>query len=429
MYQVGDIAQFSTFGTVVGSATPIYVWKFWDGNVQVSATNFGSVTKRLNIGGNPSEGGSAPYVIPYRCDICDNLGNTVQVVPFTIPVNNPPSIYGAPTINPNNQAFPFSTVATVQAYDMENHGVSFYWYYGTNPIGGKDTTSTVGTVSGTYMGTITGVTPTLFRNQLTTTVNGSGTILTCKLVDGDGGTNLLNLPLEGFDPNAPQFSVAAVPNDITADASTLSSAVIAPGQVVQFTAYASDPSPGQIIFTWYLYGTNGWNAPDIPVVSHGTTTALALGFRNDFYRNISGEVGTGERDAIVSATNASTGKTVFSTIPVELIQNSAPVVASVGVYNGITDQAITTITKLAPPARTTIRLAGTASDANNDVVYFKWDVTAPVTPTSYTLYGHDAYIDISDWNSGVYLTYGQVTAIDKFGALSSSFTLPQFTIL
>ena len=446
--QVGDVVIFMTAGTAPGSASPNYVWKFWDGSVQASNQNQGTVSKRLNLGGNPAEvgqgaGGSPPYVIPYRCDICDSYGTTVEVVPGTIGVNNPPTIYGAPSVSVDNQAFPFTTQIQVEAYDLEQTApppyVHFFWYYGTNPIGGQDVTAAPVDVAGTYYGTLIGSTRKAYANTLTANITTEGTVFTCKMVDNDGGTNLFSVPVDGYDPSAPSFSVAAAQANVTLDAATLPDAVIAPGQVVNFSTFANDPTAGNIIFTWYLYGSNGWTASDIPHLDHGVTTALQVGYQNAYARDISGETGDGIRTAVVTATNASTGKTATSSLDVNLIQNDPPVLTGIRVYSadGLTDLTGVPITLLASPAHTIVRFSGTATDANEDVVVFRWDFTTPATnddtlgagPANFTLYGRDAYVDISSWPaSSTYTQLGYATPIDKYGADGTPVPIPQVTL-
>lgn len=433
MNQVGQLKTFYVEGTPPVFPAPIYVWKFqWDGDVIVTGTENGSVVKRLNVGGNPAEGVGPPFVIPFRCEICDRLGNTVQVLTSTVAVNNPPTVVGAPTITPNNQAFPFQTNIKISAYDLENAGLTFLWYYGTNPIGGKDVTTGPVNVDGTYYGTLPGLTRDLYTNTLDVTIYGAGTALTCKIVDAESGTTRITVPTQGYDPGAPQFSVAAQPNTLTADASTLPSQYIAPGQTVHFTAFATDINPGRINFTWYLYGSNGWNALGIPFVDPGTRLALeGGGWRGDLVRAIDGESGSGLRTAIVSATNTATGKSIYSSIPVRLLQNEAPTMTGVQIYDVTTGLPITEIT-LTPPSRTVVRFSGTAADANSDVVYFQWDFTTPGAPANYTLYGRDAFVDVTDWPgspSGIlYSLLGNVKAVDRFDVSSSLMSIPQLIV-
>jgi len=397
------------------------------------------VAKRLNLGGNPAE--SPPFTLPYRCEICDRGGTVIAIVPGMIAVNDAPTIYGSPTVIPDNEAFPFQTQVEIKAYDLENNGVNFYWYYGTNAIGGQDVTTGPVAVPGTYYGTLIGSDRNAFTNTLTTTVYGAGTVLTCKLVDGDGGTNLFSVPIEGFDPSAPLFSVAAVQSGVTLDAASLPDAIIAPGQTVDFTTFADDTTPGGIVFTWYFYGSNGWNGPGIPHVDHGTTTPLSQGYRNNYTRDISGETNTGLRTAIVTATNASTGKTATSSVDVNLVQNTLPVMTAIRIYSndGSQDLTDTALVKQALPAHTIVRFSGTAFDANDDVVIFRWDLTTPATddvsagagPADYTLYGRDAYVDITSWPSSTVNpagSLGVVRPIDKYGGEGTPALLPQVTL-
>lgn len=426
MNQVGDLKTFRVLGTPPVYPDPIYVWKFWDGQAMATGTESGSIQKRLNLGGNPAEGGGPPFVVPYRCDICDQLGNVVQVITSTIAVNNPPTVVGAPTITPNNQAFPFQTQIVLNAYDLENGGLDFYWYYGTTPVGGGVKSGPVN-VAGTYYGTLPGLTRDLYTDTFNATVYGSGTVLTCKIVDGNGGTTSINVPVQGYDPGSPQFSVAAQPESLTTDASTLPTHIIAPGQNVQFSVYAADETPGELAFMWYFYGSNGWSSTR---VTTGTVIPMERGARSDYLRSIAFET-PGVRTAVVSVTNLATGRSVYSSIPVTLVANQAPEMDSVGIYN-VDGEQITEIVKDALPQRTIVKFSGTATDADMDIVFFKWAFTAPAAPTTFTLYGRDAYVDVSDWpgsSSGIdYATLGVVTATDKYGVESSTFAIPQLTI-
>lgn len=424
MNQVGDLKTFRVAGTPPSYPQPLYVWKFWDASVIATGTYSGSVQKRLNLGGNPSES----FTVPYRCDICDGLGNLVQVVPDSVVVNNPPTVVPSPTIVPNDQAFPYQTTITTRAYDLENTQVKFFWYLGTNPIGGQDTTAQDFTVQGTYYGTLTGLTRDGYTNILTATALASGTVLTCKLVDADSGTTALQYELRGYDPAAPQFSLAATPESLTASASTLPIQRIAPGQYVTFTGYGYDPTPGDLYFTWFFYGSHGWTQPGLPIIYGDAGTNVGQGERSEYRLQIGAETTAGQKTAIVAVTNQSTGRTTYSSIPVRLDMNDAPSVSSVGIYDPVTGQAITSIAKLALPSRTLVRFSGTASDADLDVVTYRWDIYTPPAAAAYTIYGRDGFVDVTDWTLGVKTTIGVVTAVDRYGVSSPTFSIPQLTI-
>jgi hypothetical protein len=426
MNQVGQLKTFRVMGTPPAYPVPIYVYKFWDGSVIATGTYAGSVQKRLNLGGNPAES----FTVPYRCDICDNLGNVVQVVTSSIQVNNPPTIVPSPTVVPNDHAFPYPVTISVRGYDLEDNGVAFFWYHGTNPIGGKDSTAnTPAGVAGTYYGTLIGANKTLYTNTFQDTVVENGTVLTCKLVDGDSGTSTINFELRGYDPSAPQFSVAASPDTVTSGASTLPVQVIAPNQTVKFTAFGYDPTPGSLLFTWYFYGSNGWSQPGLPVITTDTGTAVSQGLKSEKDLPIATEVTAGQKTAVVSVTNTVTGKTSYSSIPVRLILNEGPTITSIGLYDATTGQPVTTITKLASPLRTLVRFSGTASDSNEDVLSFRWDINSPPASAAYTVYGREGYVDVTDWTSpATYTNVGALTATDRYGVVSSTFSMPQITI-
>jgi len=248
-------------------------------------------------------------------------------------------------------------------------------------------------------------------------------------VDGDSGTSSINFELRGYDPSAPQFSVAASPDTLTSGASTLPVQVIAPGQTVKFTAFGYDPAPGSLLFTWYFYGSNGWSQPGLPSITTDTGTGVAQGFKSEKDFPISSEITAGQKTAAVSVTNTSTGKTTYSSIPVRLVLNEAPVITSVGMYDATTGLPVTTVTKLAAPLRTLVKFSGTASDANDDVLLFRWDIYSPPAVAAYTVYGRDGFVDVTDWTSpATHTSVGVVTATDRYGVSSSSFSLPQVSI-
>ncbi len=426
MHQVGDVVTLRVMGTPSAASEPVYVWKWWDGAVAVTGTASGSVLKRLNLGGNPAES----FTVPFRCDICDALGNVVQVLPDTIQVNNPPTVVPSPTASNLDKPFPYTSQIVVKAYDMEEAGVNFYWYSGTTPTGGHDaTTSAPASVEGTYYGTLTGLMRTLYTNTFDIDVLSAGTVYTCKLVDGNAGTNLLHFEMRGYDPAAPLFAVAASPETLTASATSLPVQTIAPNQFITFTAYGYDPVPGALQFCWYFYGTHGWSQPGLPKIYPDSGTITGQGSKSSLTFGIEDETTEGEKRVLVAVSNAVTGKTTWTTIPVRCVLNVAPEITSVGVYHPTTAQEMSTVTKLTPPLRTLVRFSGTASDANNDVLNYRWDIYAPPASTAYTVYGRDGFVDVSDWSSGVKTAVGVVQASDRYGVSSAAFTIPQITIV
>jgi len=416
MNQVGQSKMFVILGTPTQSELA-YVFKWWDGQVTVVANGTG--TKQLNIGGNPSDS----FLLRYSCEICDPLGNS-QLVSGSIGWNNPPSIVPSPTITPNQGAFPFQTAIVTRAYDLEEAGaIKFFWYSGTDPIA-SGVTAGVGLMPGTYAGTIVG-NKTVYQNTLAFAVTQTE-VLTCKVVDVDAGTTSLSYRLSGYEPGSPQFSVAAQPDSLTADAATLPSQVIG-NQPVTFSAYAADTQSGSIAFYWSLYGTNGWTAPNIPYFSTGVSVVTGGGVRNDFTRDISAETVTGIRTALVTVTNTSTGKSAFSSVDVNLIKNDAPAVSAVNVYSA-TSGALLDSTSVSKAANPIVKFSGTASDPNGDVVYYQWNLSQPVAPSVVTLYGRDIFVDISNYPTSN-VTLGSVKVVDRLGLESAPFTIPTFTVV
>ena len=75
------------------------------------------------------------------------------------------------------------------------------------------------------------------------------------------------------------------------------------------------------------------------MLSHGVTTPLAHGSRNDFVWSIAAdEVGGGVRTALDTASDARTGLTALSATGVNLAEIGVPVVTSTGLYNATTGE-------------------------------------------------------------------------------------------
>jgi len=88
-----------------------------------------------------------------------------------------------------------------------------------------------------------------------------------------------------------------------------------------------------------------------------------------------------------------------------------------------------TIAKVALPTRTMAQFSGTGTDADGDVLSYTWSITAPVSPTSYVLYGRNAFVDVSEWPSSTYAAIGNVVAVDKYGQESLPFSIPTVTVI
>jgi hypothetical protein len=411
MNQVGDLKKFVVQGTPPAGSLA-YVYRWWDDSVAV--TSNGTGIKQINMGGNPSDAG----LLRFKVVIVDDLGNS-QVLNNSIQVNNPPTIIPSPTLSLNDGAFPFQTTITTRAYDMEGDAFSFLWYDGTIAIPSGSTVSD-GVVTGTYAGTLVG-SKSSFKNIFSYAVT-QNKVLTLKLVDAQSGTSSLNFELRGISPQAPSFSLAFTPPTVAADASTLPTQVIAPGQFAQFTAYASDSVAGSISFYWAFYGSNGWSST---IFSTGSSVPAQNGLRNNVFHALSTET-AGLKTAYVTVTNTVTGKSDTANVEVTLVENAAPVISYIQAFDPGLNGTITTISHLASPAA--IRFSGTATDANNDVVTFKWSFIQPsgVLPTNLVLWGREVTVDVSGY-AGQF-TQGSVVAVDRFGVSSVPFNIPQIPI-
>lgn len=412
MNQVGQVKNFTVQGSPP-AGTLAYVFKFpWDLSVIVSGS--GSVSKQLNLGGNPSDA----FLLRFNCEICDQLGNS-QVLNGSIACNNPPTIVQAPTVSGNNQAFPYQTTITVVGYDLEQAGPLVYdWYSGTTALPSGVTTS-AGLVPASYAGTSVGML-TAYQNVMTTTVAATE-VLTCQVVDANAGTTSLGFRLDGFAPGAPQFSVAAQPSSLTATPTTLPTAVIS-GTPLLLTAYASDTHSGSLAFTWSFYGSNGWQASTIPYFSAGTVAAVPGGYRGDLLYSVAGEQTAGQRTVNVGVTNLSTRVTAQSQIQVTLVVDGPPVVQGVNVYDAVTGLPLPTPFTLRNTG--TVRLSGVASSPQSETLYYAWSIVGqPVVPVNTTLYGPDVLLNVSGYAPGSY-ALGTVIAVDVYGTVSQPFSIP-----
>lgn len=429
MNQIGDSLIFVGPGTQPGSACPFYVWKMWDGQALVSAENCGAVSKCLNKGGDPLQTALvAPFLLPYTCEICNDEGTVFKTLFRKVEVNNPPTLASAPTIVPNNQAFPFQTQLQVVAYDLENNGVTPLWYANSEPVPGAVTTGPVA-VPGTYSGNWIGANRNAYTSTLVTTVYSQGTVYSCKLVDGDMGTNALVLSVMGYEPGDPHFAIAAQPNSVTVDGSTLPDAVIAPGQTVNFTVYGYDSTAGNLdlVYTWYFYGSNRWDQPAVPIIAHGNTTALLQGSRNDYALDISGEVSAGLRTAIVTVTNSHTGRTATAALEVSLTKDLAPVMSGIRINDAITGADLHGVVTAAEAAL--VQFSGIATDGNDDAIVYRWDFVTPDLLPNYTLWGANVFVDITNWPSAVYSALGLCTPYDKYGQAGEPMVIPSLQVV
>lgn len=418
--QVGQVETFAVMGTPP-SQPLAYVFSFWDGSSITTA--YGSTTKELNAGGNPAN--SPAFTLPFRVDVCDRHGNS-QVITGTVGVNNPPTVFGAPTITPNDAAFPFVSQVVTRAYDLEEAGgILFLWYDGARPIA-SGVTANVGATPGTYAGTWAGANKTVYQNTVSHLIS-QGTVLTCKIVDVELGTTALDYRFNGFDPAAPRFSVAAQPDSLTADATTLPDQYIG-SQPVVLTATASDTQTGSLAFYWSFYGSNGWEATDIPYFSTGQSSPTQTGWRSDVTRSVSGELTTGLRTVDVSVTNVATGKSALASIQVTLVRNENPAVSAVNSYRALTGVLETSFSQNVGNNNYVCKFSGTATDPNRDVLYYQWELALPTSPVeNVTLYGRDVYVDVRRFSTGAH-SLGTMKAVDRLGLASSLFTLPSITV-
>jgi hypothetical protein len=409
MNQVGETKTFSLSVTPPSTAgIYAYIWKFWDNTVAV--TKVPTVDKVLNIGGDP---GNSRKLF-FTCQPVKEDGQSVLITGEVV-VNNPPSVIPSPEITNNDDFFPYPTQIRISAYDVENDGLSFLYYnsLGT-PLGGGSTVS-IGTITGTWNGTA-GLYQG-YQNTFTGTITDETTI-TLKIVDSSLGTRVVDFDFFGDTPPPPTIGVTADAEALTTDATSIPDQRIGPGQIVNFTVYASDPVSPNFRFVWSFWGSNGWNGNTF---SNGTSAPTADGsVRNTLSKDIASESG-GSKTVLVSVTNLNSGLSTEIPVYVNLIANSTGTTCTFTVTNenGIAQSG-------AVPAGTKLFYTATVVDPQNDVVTYKWTIAQPVSPNPLRLWGREIMLDTTGFASlsEILVTLLSVDRMDG----QATFTAPTITI-
>lgn len=412
MNQVGQTKTF-TLSVVPPAESGVYayIWKFWDGTV--AATTTPTVTKKLNVGGNPANS----RLLYYTCEPVMEDGRSIMIT-GQIEVNNPPDVVPSPTVSNNDQFFPYATDIALTAYDPDNDPLTFK-YYSDGTLLGQGATSVVGVVNGTWNGTQGSFNGT--HNVFTHTVQSEQTVQLL-IYDNQGGTRSIDFPFYGENPPAPTIGVTADPDSITADASSVPDQRIGPGQVVTFNVYAADPVSNDFEFLWSFFGSYGWATNSF---STGTSAVQPDGsVRNTYDKDIASESG-GDKRVVIRVTNTTSGQSTEFPINVTLVANEVATSGTISVAdeNGNAVAAGATVA-----SGTKLEITAVVVDPNNDIINYKWSITQPsgIQPTTLRVWGPKVVIDTTDWPAASQII-GTVTAYDRMqGAVS--LTLPVINI-
>jgi hypothetical protein len=408
MNQVGDIKTF-TLSVVPPASSGVYsyVWKFWDGTV--AATVKPTVTKQLNIGGNPLNSRK----LLFTCTACMEDGQS-ETVNGEVIVNNPPQVVPSPEITVNDFYFPYATQIKVRAFDIENDAMVFTYYNSAGQVLGNGSTSSIGLVNGTWNGTVGSYNG--YQNIFNTTIQ-SEQIVTLKISDAQQGTTSLAFGFYGQAAAPPIVGVTASQDTITADASSIPDQRIGMGQFVDFSVYANDPVSQNFSFLWNFWGSNGWAANSF---STGTTSVQPDGsVRNAVSKNIEGESG-GLHTAIIRVRNNTSGQTVEFPIDVNLIANTVATSGTISIRNQL-DQVILPNAEVA--VGTKLIYSALVEDPENDIVNYKWTFVQPsgtVAPTTLRLWGRSVILDTTGYSSG----YEIIPTLVAYDRMKASLTVP-----
>jgi hypothetical protein len=387
MNNVGDVKTFILNGQT--PSEPItYVWNWWDSTVNVTAS--GTVSKALNIGGNPSDS----YLVRYSVTDVDDIGQS-STFSDSMVVNNPPSIVtGTARLSHNGETFSFQTSGTLVAYDLESHVIQFAWFAGGQFVGNGSNSSQFGHVTGTYAGTQIGERMVSSSQiDLVVTTNGS---LTCFVWDDQGGTTAVEFPLFGHSPQAIPLSTNSSSGGTTVDASGTPTLRIGANEFAQFVVYTPSQTH-QLTFQWAYFGSNGWAQTEY---SNGTTTAFSDGsFQNVDLKAVQNET-VGQKVAECFVRDTTTGFVSTVKLGINLVANQLPVINAVNIL------------PVAPHVGDVLSFSADASDPNGDLVHYTWNFTSP---SVVTLYGRKVYKATTGLGVGVRVS-GQLVVTDNLGA-------------
>lgn len=386
MNNVGEIKTFILNGNPPTQPMS-YVWKWWDGSVDVTTT--GTVSKQLNVGGNPADG----YQVRYTCEAVNEVGQS-SVFAGAVEVNNPPSlVFGSTSLDNNGGNFSFRAKASLIAYDLENGTLGFEWFAGGQSLGNGNA-SVYGVVDGTYAGTLSGSFVGV-RNFINHDVIENGS-MTCRIWDDSGGTTAIKFYLFGQSPSQSYSAPQVVAYQSTIDSASEPSVRIGADSYAEFTVYTQAHS-NPTHFLWAFYGSNNWAATTF---STGTTTPLDDGaYRSQALKATLGE-SAGNKEAICRIVDLVSGLSTEVAIPVLLVANTSPVIAS------------SQVLPANPFVGDTMSFEVTATDADLDILTYRW-----VFPSlsGLVMYGRKVYVSSSTVSPGNTLT-GNVTVTDRLGA-------------
>jgi len=409
MNQVGDQVGLMTAPVPSGSAIYSYAWDFWDGTSTATAAPF--VAKVINIGGQPGTD-----ELHYQCTPVAIDGQHVTLN-GTIWANGEPTILPGVSISNNDDYFAYSTQLSLRAINQDGDLFSFAWYTGTTFLG-LGTTAAIGSASGTWTGNGTTVIANYpARENHIGLVVASSRIVTCYVTDTRGGTTSVDFALRGEANPPPDATVAAGVGGASFDASTPPTARIGTGQTVDFTVYVAPMPSHSMGFQWDFSGSNNWTMP--PATESGTTAVLANGgFQNTVHRDISTEVvSTGTSKAATAgvrivATNAFSGQLTHTDAQFEitLIANSIP--SSVTVTRKVNNVDITGFGPVV--AGSAIQFSAVGTDADLDVLFYKWQIAQPFTPNPVYFWGPKFVYDTTGYAGGQSVQ-GQLAVIDRLG--------------
>jgi hypothetical protein len=327
----------------------VYVWQWWDGTVSVTSTNV--VSKVANRWG----------VLSWSVTAVDALGQR-NVYTSTVTVDRPPEFLSI-SLSKNNDLFPYVTQLSALLTGSQ--------YPISCTFNGSGTTVAAGT-----------------QNVLFDMTVSSSSTQVLLATDSQGVASSFEILLFGGSNQPP---VATSPSLIPHQWRVNSLGTL--------VTIASDPEGDPLTFVWTATASEGWS-PSVGT-SNGTSTIVGNGTQNVLIVDTTGQT-IGDKFVLLAVTDTHGALVSFST-PVEVVQNSGPVIVSTSAFptSAYVGDAIT--------------FSGTATDADNDFLTYRWNLSGPISGSA-TQYSRSAVISAT----GIGSVASSLTVTDRYGGSATS---------
>jgi hypothetical protein len=433
IYQIGNTATLALNPPVTDPNVYSYVWRFWDGSIEVTTAS--TIQKRINIGGQPD---SAERLL-YTClpTLIDGQSGSVF---GTLYAYNAPFVKDV-LISNNDDYYGYSTVLSLIGYSLMGRTLQFEWF--DVPAVGPPVS--LGIIAATptapfvhvWRGndTSTNVAVTGYHDQITISPVRVDKLIRCVITDTAAATTTVDYRLRGKAVPPIGVLLSADANSVTTDATSQPIQRIGEGQFVTFVAYAHDIDNKKPAFYWDFAGTRGWTTP---FYGNGTgNPQLPDGsWSNSFTKDVSTEIvsaGTSKTASVIcrivgtDITSRSLGQITNVQFDVALLKNNAPSVPTIMCHKP--DGTVVNMLTDVVPVGTVLIYSAISTDPDLDIVEQVWQfdsLPSPYPTVKYFAYGPKVTLDTTGFGIG-YKPQGSIISTDRLGATApaTSFIGPE----